>query len=296
MRLVTFRDQQGRKRLGGLQADGESLVDLNEAGVEGDLLSLIQAGPESWQNAATLLGEGGAAIAIGDVHILAPIDTPPRNIFCVGKNYVEHAAEFQGSGFDAANKPGTDVPDHPIIFSKSFSTIIGPGDSIPASADPLNTADYEGELTLVIGKGGRGIAKEKAFEHLFGYTIVNDVTSRGLQKKHLQWFLGKNIDGFCPMGPAVVTADEIGDIGELQLKTHVNGELRQDARVSQLIFDIPTLIETISSVTTLVPGDLIATGTPAGVGVGFDPPKFLKPGDVVEISIDRIGVLRNPVG
>ncbi len=148
---------------------------------------------------------------------------------------------------------------------------------------------------MVIGQGGRGIGRAAAMDHVFGYTIVNDVTSRLLQQKHRQWAIGKGIDGFCPMGPAVVTADETGDPTALWLRTFVNGELRQDAPVKDLIFDIPTLIETISRYITLEPGDIIATGTPAGVGIGFTPPKFLQKGDVVRIEIDRIGVLENAV-
>lgn len=295
MKLVTFRDRDGRRRLGGVQSGGVSVVDLNATGIPYDLIALVVAGEAAWLEAAAAVEAGEDAISLAEVTLLAPIDNPARNIFCVGKNYVEHAAEFQGSGFDAANKSGSDVPDHPIIFTKAASTIIGPGDGIPASADPLDSTDYEGELTVIIGKAGRAITRADAMAHIFGYTIINDVTSRGLQKKHNQWFLGKNLDGFCPMGPTVVTADEIADIAALELTTHVNGELRQSARVSQLIFDIPNLIETISEVMTLMPGDLIATGTPAGVGIGFEPPRFLKAGDRVEITIEPMGILSNPV-
>ncbi len=155
--------------------------------------------------------------------------------------------------------------------------------------------DYEVELAVVIGKSGRGIARANALQHVFGYTIVNDVTSRTLQQQHKQWFLGKNFDGFCPMGPWLVTADEVGDIEDLTVSTHVNGEQRQNAQVKDLIFDVPTLIETLSAVLTLQPGDIIATGTPAGVGIGFDPPNFLQPGDTVSLAITNLGTLDNPV-
>jgi 2-keto-4-pentenoate hydratase/2-oxohepta-3-ene-1,7-dioic acid hydratase in catechol pathway len=188
------------------------------------------------------------------------------------------------------------VPDLPIVFTKAPSSVIGPGDAIPAWLDETNSVDYEGELTLVIGPGGRAISKAKALDHIFGYTIVNDVTARTLQSAHKQWFLGKSLDGFCPMGPSVVTADEIPDPTKLHLTTKVNGETRQDASVRDLIFDIPTLVETISKRITLEPGDLIATGTPAGVGIGFSPPKYLKKGDVVDVTIEPIGTLSNPVG
>jgi 2-keto-4-pentenoate hydratase/2-oxohepta-3-ene-1,7-dioic acid hydratase in catechol pathway len=161
--------------------------------------------------------------------------------------------------------------------------------------DPTGSTDYEGELAVVIGLGGRNIPPESAYEHVYGYTIVNDVTARTMQSRHKQWFLGKSPDGFCPMGPCIVTADDIPDVKRLRLVTKVNGEVRQDATVDQLIFDIPTLIATLSSVLTLKPGDVIATGTCAGVGIGFTPPRFLKSGDRVSISIDPIGTLENPV-
>jgi 2-keto-4-pentenoate hydratase/2-oxohepta-3-ene-1,7-dioic acid hydratase in catechol pathway len=228
-----------------------------------------------------------------DVKILAPIPRPRRNIFCVGKNYVEHAKEFASSGFDATAKEV--VPEFPVVFTKQPTSVIASGDRIPAHLDDTKTVDYEGELAVVIGKGGRAIPAARAMSHVFGYTIVNDVTSRELQQKHRQWAIGKGIDGFCPMGPVIVTADEIPDPAALRLRTFINGELRQDALVRDLIFDIPTLIATISRYITLEPGDIIATGTPAGVGIGFTPPKFLKRGDKVRIEISGIGVLENPV-
>ena len=173
--------------------------------------------------------------------------------------------------------------------------MLGPGESIPVWLDATNSADYEGELAVIIGKQGRGISRDRAFEHVYGYTIVNDVTSRRLQREHQQWFLGKSLDGFCPMGPAIVTADEIADVTQLRLQTWINGELRQDSSVANLIFDIPGLIETLSQAMTLEPGDIIATGTPAGVGMGYNPPRFLKKGDQVKITIEPIGTLENPV-
>ena len=166
---------------------------------------------------------------------------------------------------------------------------------ILSALDPTHSVDYEGELTVVIGKGGRGIKKADAFKHVYGYTIINDVTARTLQHAHKQWFLGKSIDSFCPMGPTIVTADEVPDVTKLHLVTKVNGEVRQDALGSDLIFDSPTLIETLSATMTLEPGDLIATGTCAGVGIGFNPPKYLQKGDVVAITIEPIGTLENPV-
>ena len=205
-----------------------------------------------------------------------------------------YSKEFEKSGFDSSSG-GVTVPDAPVVFTKAPSTVIGTGVPIPAHLDPSESTDYEGELGVIIGEGGRGIAKAAAYDHVFGYTLINDVTARKLQNHHKQWFLGKSVDGFCPMGPCVVTADEVGDVTTLTLTTDVNGERRQEAKVADLIFDIPTIIETISRTMTLEPGDVIATGTPVGVGIGFNPPKFLKSGDVVRISIEGIGVLENPV-
>src|SRR5262249_16386019 len=233
-------------------------------------------------------------VPIDRVQLLAPIPRPRRNIFCVGKNYFEHAREFHRSGFDAS-AGNAEIPDVPIIFSKTPTTVIGPGVDIPGSLHPTNSVDYEIELAVVIGKSGRGISQKNAFAHVFGYTIINDVTSRTLQQKHRQWFIGKNIDGFCPMGPALVTADEVPDVSNLRLVARINGEVRQDAVVRDMIFDIPRLIETISALTTLEPGDIIATGTPAVVGIGFKSSKFLTAGDQLSLTIDSIGELRNRV-
>jgi len=290
MHLVTFSDASGSRVGALLRASGE-IVDLSAAGLPRDMTAFIQAGPDALARAKTALG--GKRFPLAAVTLLAPIPRPAKNVFCVGKNYHEHAKEFHGSGFDASAKEA--IPELPIIFTKAPTSVIAPGEAIAAHLDPTNSTDYEGELTVVIGKGGRGIAKAQAFEHVFGYTIVNDVTARTLQHAHRQWFLGKSIDTFCPMGPAIVTADEVPDVAKLRLVTTVNGEVRQDAMVSDLIFDVPTLIETISRTMTLEPGDLIATGTCAGVGIGFKPPKFLKKGDRVAITIEPIGTLENPV-
>ena len=238
---------------------------------------------------------GEHRISADGVKILAPIPRPAKNILCVGKNYHDHAREFHASGFDAS--AGADaIPELPIMFTKWPNSVIASGESIPSANDYTHSTDYEGELAVVIGEGGRNISQKHAYKHVYGYTIVNDVTARTLQQSHKQWFLGKSLDGYCPMGPCIVTADEIEDVTQLRLLTKVNGEVRQDAYVSQLIFDIPMLIETLSRVMTLEPGDIIATGTAAGVGIGFDPPRFLKAGDVVSVTIEPIGTLENPVG
>jgi 2-keto-4-pentenoate hydratase/2-oxohepta-3-ene-1,7-dioic acid hydratase in catechol pathway len=233
------------------------------------------------------------AIAMADLQLTAPLPKPRRNIFCVGKNYFEHAREFAGSGFDSSAKSGGDIPAFPIYFSKVPESVVGPDAAVemPAASSAI---DYEAELTVVIGKGGKGISKADALKHVWGYTIINDVTARDWQGRHSQWLLGKSFDTFCPMGPWLVSADEL-DGTNTRVRCYVNDELRQDASTTDLIFDIPTLIETLSAGITIYPGDLIATGTPVGVGIGFKPPKYLKSGDMLRVEIDGIGALSNPV-
>jgi len=258
---------------------------------EGDMVQLVQSF-EKFKGDLRPRGEGRP---LSDAKVLAPIEQPRRNIFCVGKNYHEHAAEFQNSGFDSSAKDGEHAPEAPVIFTKPASTVIGPGVKIPRHTTVTSQLDYEAELGVVIGKGGRRIRKADAMDHVFGYTVINDFTARDLQKLHRQWFIGKSLDGFCPMGPYLVTADE-ADGQNIDVKCWVNGELRQNSNTRQLIFDIPTLIETLSAGIELQPGDVIATGTPAGVGIGFNPPKFLQQGDVIRIEIQNVGVLENEVG
>ena len=294
MRLVTFTDDNGT-RIGVHDAANDTIVDLAACTrLPTDMTSMVALGKSGIQRAKAGVKSGKGVIAVSSVKIEAPFPRPAKNILCVGKNYHEHAREFHNSGFDAS--AGKDaIPEVPIMFTKWPNSVIGPGVAIPSANDYTNSTDYEGELTVVIGTGGRNITKAQAYDHVYGYTIINDVTARTLQNRHKQWFLGKSLDGFCPMGPCIVTSDEIRDVTKLRLETRVNGELRQNAEVSQLIFDIPTLIEELSRVMTLEPGDLIATGTCAGVGIGFNPPKYLQPGDSVSITIEPIGTLTNPV-
>jgi 2-keto-4-pentenoate hydratase/2-oxohepta-3-ene-1,7-dioic acid hydratase in catechol pathway len=287
MRLVTFEDGLGA-RPGALDGMGR-VLDLSAADprLPRDMPGLIALGVEAAREAAS------RAPVATHARLLAPIPRPPKNVFCVGKNYHEHAREFAGSGFDGGAKDV--IPPFPVVFTKPHTAIIPTGAAIPSGNDPTGGLDYEGELAVVIGRGGKGISRGNAMAHVFGYTLINDVTARHLQKRHSQWVLGKGLDGFCPMGPAILTADEVPDPRSLVLTTQVNGEPRQKAAVADLIFDIPTLIEAISAGITLEPGDVIATGTPVGVGIGFDPPRFLKPGDVVRIEVAEIGVLENVV-
>lgn len=225
-----------------------------------------------------------------NVELLAPIQKPNRNIFCLGINYREHAYEFEKTTDESKA-----IPKDPIVFSKLPTTVTGPDKPILSHSTVTSELDYEGELAIIIGKEGTYIPKEEAFDYIFGYTILNDVTARDLQRKHKQWLLGKGLDSHGPMGPCIVTADQLEDPQNLNIQTKVNGEIRQKSNTELLIFDIPTIIATLSNGITLKPGDIIATGTPKGVGMGFDPPKFLKPGDVVEIEIEGIGVLKNHV-
>ncbi|MGG7645935.1 fumarylacetoacetate hydrolase family protein [Rhodovulum sp. YNF3179] len=289
MKLVSF-EEDGRIAAGYI--DGEQIVVCAEgSGADRAVLSLVE-GDEA-AKAAWASGDG-RRVPRAAVRLIAPIPEPRRDIFCVGKNYYAHAAEFHSSGFDSSAKE--QVPSHPVVFTKATTSVCGPGDVVKGSLDHTNTVDYEGELGVVIGKRAFQTPKDRAMDHVFGYVIVNDVTSRELQKIHNQWVIGKGVDTFCPMGPWIATADEVADVGALQLTTEINGELRQDARVADLIFDIPTLIETMSRTMTLLPGDIIATGTPVGVGIGFTPPKYLVPGDRMRVEITGLGVLENEIG
>ncbi|PKQ08776.1 MAG: hydrolase, partial [Alphaproteobacteria bacterium HGW-Alphaproteobacteria-10] len=232
-------------------------------------------------------------LPLASVRLTAPMPSLRRDVICVGKNYRAHAAEFHASGFDSGGKEAT--PAAPVVFTKAMTALAGPGDAVQGSLDPTGTVDYEGELGVVIGARAARVRKAEAFGVVFGYVIVNDVTSRALQSRHSQWTIGKGLDTFCPMGPWLVTADEIADVNDMVLETFVNDERRQHAAARDMIFDIPTLIETLTATGTLLPGDVIATGTPAGVGIGFTPPRYLKPGDRMRVSISGLGVLENTI-
>jgi len=292
MKLVTFSVGAG-DRIGVVDADRGLVRDVSELLDGTDMVAVVA----DWAVARAALDAGlGAlpAVPLDSVRLRAPFPRPVRNIFCVGKNYRDHVKEFGRSGYDTPSK-SEELPERPIIFSKATTSVTGPFDDVQAHPGVTAELDYEGELGVIIGRGGRGITHADALEHVWGYTVVNDVTARDLQRDHRQWLLGKSLDTHCPMGPYAVSADEIGDVATLEVETSVNGERRQSAPVKDLIFDIPELIATISAGITLLPGDVIATGTPAGVGIGFDPPKFLHTGDLVEVTITGLGTLRNRI-
>jgi 2-keto-4-pentenoate hydratase/2-oxohepta-3-ene-1,7-dioic acid hydratase in catechol pathway len=283
MRIATFRIA-GERRVG--------LVDPEARTVSAFDLTVAQA----QLGVAAVIGMKKlprtlSPVALSQVTLDAPIPRPARNIFCVGKNYHAHAAEFAASGFDSSAAAGV-VPAHPIIFSKVPECVVAHHTPVEIDAGVSAAIDYEAELAVIIGTGGRGISRDDAMAHVWGYTIINDVTARDLQGKYSQWLIGKSQDTFGPMGPWAVTADEV-DLETAGIRCWVNGDKRQDSRFSQLIFDIPTLIATLSEGVTLYPGDIIATGTPAGVGIGRNPPIYLKTGDVVRIEVDGIGTLEN---
>ncbi|MCL6640193.1 MAG: fumarylacetoacetate hydrolase family protein [Candidatus Rokubacteria bacterium] len=307
MRLVSFRPGRGPSRAGVLVED--VVLDLNAVlaerarGAGGtrrrplrSILALIQAGPAAWDQAREAEAQGrrwlereGAhglvarrlAFRRADVTLEAPLPRPPRNVFCLGRNYAEHAAER-----------GAAAPEHPVYFTKAPECVIGPGAPIVHHA-ATEQLDYEVELAVVLGRAGRDVGRAAALEHVFGYTVVNDVTARDLQKRHQQWFKGKSLDTFCPMGPVLVTADEIPDPQDLAIALRVNDETRQSSHTSKMIFPVAECIAVLSVGFTLLPGDVIATGTPEGVGAASG--RFLRPGDRLEAEVERIGVLANPV-
>lgn len=291
MRYATF-EHDGRIRVGRLSADGRTLTRLALDDPRIDELGVALLAER------TASGEGDppddGEIPLDAVRLLAPVPRPRRNVFCIGKNYHAHAAEFARSGFDSTAVAGRDSPDSPIVFSKVPECVIAPGAGIPIDASVSVAIDYEAELAVIIGRGGRCIPSERALEHVWGYTILNDVTARDLQARHGQWLIGKSQDGFCPMGPFATSPDAL-DLGDTRVRCRVDGETRQDANTRDLIFDVPTIIAAISNGVTLLPGDIIATGTPAGVGIGFDPPRYLRAGNRVDVEIDGIGTLSNPV-
>jgi 2-keto-4-pentenoate hydratase/2-oxohepta-3-ene-1,7-dioic acid hydratase in catechol pathway len=267
---------------------------INEAADLGSMLSIIRGGDgalAALQRIVARSDEFSAAWRAADgLRLLAPIPVPVRNVFCVGRNYLDHVKE----GYARAGKE-TRLPEVPQFFTKATGAVNSPDGDVRLDPQLTRLLDYEVELAVVIGRGGRDIAAGSAFEHVFGYTIANDFTARDLQRRHEQWFKGKSLDSTCPLGPCIVDRAEIGDPAALELSLSVNGEERQRGRVAQMIFDIPTIIASLSAGLTLEPGDIISTGTPAGVGYAMDPPRALKGGDLVVARIEGIGELRNRI-
>ncbi len=260
------------------------------------MLDLVKGGESFIEKISTIYDkvkedeDPGFLLDMKDVKLAAPIPRPEKNIFCLGKNYRAHAFEFEKTAEEKVA-----IPKNPIIFTKNVTAVIGPDDEIKSHSEITQELDYEVELAVVIGKGGTNIPRETAMDHIFGYTIINDITARDLQRTHVQWHRAKSLDTFAPMGPYLVHKSSVPSAEDLEVICKVNGEIRQKANTKDLIFDIPSIISILSDGMTLEPGDIIATGTPAGVGMGFDPPEFLKPGDIVEMEISHLGVLRNTV-
>ena len=283
-------------RLGLLR--GDTLVDLRTAAprtwpdAPTTLLDLIQRGPDAWARMAEIGREATPAHShlTSTVRWHAPIPRPTKNVFCLGLNYAAHAKESsQARGREMK------IPTVPVIFTKAPTTVSGPFDDVAVDRQATQQVDWEVELGVIIGKSGRNIVKTDALGHVFGYTVINDLSARDLQSQHMQWFKGKSLDGFCPMGPFVVTADEFGDPQNKRLQLRVNGVTKQDGQTSNMIFPVDVIIEWLSKGLTLEAGDVIATGTPEGVGMGRTPQEWLQHGDVVETEIETIGTMRNVV-
>ncbi|MCA3747630.1 MAG: fumarylacetoacetate hydrolase family protein [Rubrobacter sp.] len=286
MKLITYLD--GRPRVGAV-LDG-AVVDLS--GRFGSMLELIEGGEPALREARSLAGAAGPAARISEVRLLAPIPEPRRNVFCMGWNYQTHFEEGRGR----REGQGEELPEYPTFFDKPTTTVIGPHDEIPFDPNFSEKIDYEAELAVVIGRAGRSIPAEEAMSYVFGYTAANDVTARDVQRRHGgQWLKGKGMDGSCPMGPWIVTADEIPDVQNLRVQCHVNGVRKQDSNTRFMIFPVARLIEELSLAMTLLPGDILLTGTPEGVGYARTPPEFLRPGDEVTVSVEGVGEISNRV-
>ncbi len=285
MKFVSF--QYGERETYGVERDGEILELAGVHDLPKDLLQGIEEGDGFFRKVETVLEENEGdlrSFTHEEVKWLSPIPKVKRNIMCVGKNYRDHAIEMGGE---------QDIPKEIMIFTKATNTVIGHKETVLHHGEMTEELDYEGELAIIIGKKGKGITPQEAMDYVFGYSILNDITARDLQKKHGQFFIGKSLDTTCPIGPYLVTKDEVQDPQNLAVTTKVNGEIRQSSNTSAMIFTIPMIISTLSSGMTLEPGDIIATGTPAGVGKGFKPPRFLRKGDKVEVEIESIGILTN---
>jgi len=294
MKLVTYSIDK-KEMVGAITKCGEKIIPLHLNGFPyKDMNDLVENMTDIEKEALTALIDNDIAddvIDMKDVKIEAPIPVPKQDVICLGINYWAHAEEsvrYKKEAFDGDRK-------FPVYFSKKVNRAVADGENIPSYSDKLSTVDYEAELAVIIGKDAKEVSKEDAYDYIFGYTVINDVTARELQTRHKQWTFGKGLDGFAPMGPCILTADEVSTPPVLSIKSYVNGELRQDGKTDLFIHDIAYVINELSQMMTLKAGTIIATGTPAGVGMGFDPPKFLNPGDEVICEIEKIGRIRNIV-
>lgn len=286
MRLVTY-EEGGIVRVGAVI--DEQVVDLSP--VASTMLELVSGGDDALLAATNEIHQTVERTDLRDVRLLSPFPRAPRNVFCVGLNYQDHVAE----GVRAGRRNGA-TPDRPVWFTKSTTSICGPYDDIAIDLGLSAMNDWEAELAVIIGLGGRHITRENAMKHIHSYTVFNDFTARDLQHSYGdQWFKGKSLDQSSPMGPWLVTPEDLEDPTTLAVRCRVNGDTMQEASTSDLIFDIPTLIADISQTVMLLPGDIVSTGTPAGVGSSRTPKVFLQTGDVLETEIDRIGTLRNVI-
>ena len=286
MKLVSY--QMNEESAVGVISGEQLIIPLK--GIASDMLSLIRSGEEGLDKVRHYLANNDEGILLENVTLLAPIPGPVRNIMCLGKNYAEHAAEtYRVWGGQA------EPPAFPMIFNKATTAINGPFADIPYDASVSTNIDFEAELAVIIGRTGKNITREAAMDHVFGYTVMNDLTARDLQRRHKQFFKGKSLDGHAPMGPWIVTANELTNPHNLRVTCHVNNVLKQDDVTANMIFDIPEIISQLSLGMTLLPGDIIATGTPSGVGFARVPPEYLQPGDIVTSTVESIGEIRNVI-
>ena len=293
MKFVTF-DAKGQERLGVVDAK-RGILDLQQASsaLPGNMIALIEGGEAALNEAKKVVSaaqDKGTWLPLAGTKLYAPIPHPRKNIFCIGRNYKLHIEE----GARARNLP-VKFPPVPEIFSKPFTTVVGPEANVLRHAKNTDQLDYEVEMAIVIGKVTRDVTAAQALGHVFGYTVFNDVTARDKQAAHGQWFKGKSFDTFGPMGPCIVTKDEFGNPSGHRITLRVNGETRQDSNTADLLFNVPAIIESVCASLTLHPGDVIATGTPSGVALGMTPQRFLNVGDVMEAEVDGIGILRNKI-
>jgi 2-keto-4-pentenoate hydratase/2-oxohepta-3-ene-1,7-dioic acid hydratase in catechol pathway len=291
LNLITFADAAGSRA--GVLLSGGRVLDLAVAMPPArDMLAVIDGGAAMLAAIRALAANppANALLALASVALQAPIPKPRRNVFCVGRNYMDHVAE----GDRTRGITNSEVPKYPQFFTKAADCVIAPGANVPTHEGVTKWLDYEVELVAIIGTAGRDIPKEKALEHVYGWTIGNDVTGRDLQRRHGQWFKGKSLDRSCPLGPVIVPAADL-NAADLAISLKLNGEQRQSSRTSKMIFDVPEIIHQLSSGFTLLPGDVIMTGTPEGVGYAMQPPQTMKAGDVMELTIEGIGTLTNTV-